>query len=257
MELSTVDYHVFKILKDNVIFNSRKAQYFNALKIINEIEVEDDDLKSKAEIELKFNVLKEIYKLYGHEYWEYSYSNSYYDEYAYDANKHKLYSYYRKQLNRLGIFCINGEYVYFGRHPGRRYKKWDEAVEYRDETYDERYCFTFKDGNQERLTYGEEDYEKLKAWAMELYGKPVNVTKRNGSSSYYLKHQIEDAYGSYVSNADCKKILSELGYKYKVIPGSPNWEFGIQSKATSLLDKYRDMYRQNEIYDYINEHPFR
>lgn len=223
-----VDWLVADILKENILYGlNGRSGYRNALTEINRIEVNDEDFSSKAEIEFKMNVLIEITRTYRYEYTEHE----------------------NDALKRLGIWFDGDKYVYFGCHLRHRS---DGVFHYSQISYDPKYCYTFKgkEQNKEKLTYNEEGFTIIKKWAKILFEDPVKLSKSNEHSSYYLKHVIEDAMGSYVSNADCKKALAELGYKYKIYEDSPNWGFGISAKFIKKVDRYRYMYKNGQLFDY-------
>lgn len=222
-----VDWLVADILKENILYGlNGRSGYRNALTEINRIEVNDEDFSSKAEIEFKMNVLIEITRTYRYEYTEHE----------------------NDALKRLGIWFDGDKYVYFGCHLRHRS---DGVSHYRQTSYDPVYCHTFNniEWKAEELTYNDDGFVIIKKWVKALFGEPVNLSKNNSCSSYYLKHVIEDAMGTYVSNADCKKALDELGYRYKKFSNSPNWEFGISAKLSKEADIYRNLYKHEKVFD--------
>ena len=67
------------------------------------------------------------------------------------------------------------------------------------------------------------DYLKVKEWAeaeMMPYMTRKSINERH--SSYALKHAAERELGFYVSNADIKLILLDLGVPFKAYRNSPN-----------------------------------
>lgn len=95
--------------------------------------------------------------------------------------------------------------------------------------FDERYCY-----EGEVLTLDITEQSIVKNFINVFFTASAHYSM---TTSYGLKHIVENAVGFYVSNADLKKAMDECGYKHKPCEaqGEINWIFNVSQKRINMV----------------------
>lgn len=97
------------------------------------------------------------------------------------------------------------------------------------DVFDKRYCY-----EGEMLTLNSREQCIVKDFIKVFFTEATHYTS---TTSYGLKHLVENAVGFYVSNADLKKAMADCGYAHKPcdIGGEINWVFKASQKKIHLI----------------------